>query len=102
MKSRILRLFSTSMLLVGLRALSGCFDGGPYYGSPGYTPGYAYAPEYVAPYRYGPVYYPHVYHPEGGYYVPGRAGVHYYNGGEHAWEHHEVHEEHEEHEHDHR
>jgi hypothetical protein len=90
MKSRILRLISTSMLVPGLCAVTGCFGPGPYYGGgPGYAPGYAYAPEYVnpAPYRYGPAYYPPVSHPEGGYYVPGRGAVHYYNGGEHAWEH---------------
>jgi len=72
------------MLLVGVFGLSGCFDSGPYYGG---GPGYAYAPEYVAPYRGGPVYYPPTVRPDDGYRVPGREGVHYYNGGEHAWEH---------------
>jgi len=93
MKSLIPRLLSTSMIALGLCALSGCFDGGgPYYGGgPGYAPGYAYAPEYVAPYRGGPVYYPQTYRaPAPGYYVPGRGPVRYYNGGEHAWEHHEA------------
>jgi hypothetical protein len=87
MKAKILRGIQASMLLVGVCALSGCFGSGPYYGGgPGYAPGYAYAPEYVAPYRGGPVYYPPSIKPDSGYYVPGRGPVHYYNGGEHAWE----------------
>ncbi len=94
MKAKIFRVIQVSMLLVGVCALGGCFESGPYYGGGpgyGYAPGYAYAPEYVAPYRSGPVYYRPV-RRESGYYVPGRGPVHYYNGGEHTWEHgHEAH-----------
>jgi len=86
----IFRIASCAMLALALGTLAGCFDSGPYYGG---GPRYAYAPEYVAPYRGGPVYYPPVTHPEPGYYVPGHGSVRYYNGGEHAWEHHEEHHE---------
>jgi len=87
MTVKISRVIHASMLLAGVCGLCGCFGPGPYNGGgPGYAPGYAYAPEYVAPYRSGPVYYPPVARPESGYYVPGRGAVHYYNGGEHAWE----------------
>jgi hypothetical protein len=94
MRSKILRIIQTSMLLVGLCALSGCFER-QYYSSPGY----GYGPAYSS-YGYGPAYYPREYS-----YAPAYRPVYRpayrYDGGGRAWIAHEraEHEEHEEHEH---
>jgi hypothetical protein len=101
MKSKILRIIQTSMLVVGVCALSGCFERQYYGGAPGYTygsPGYAYAPAYATPYRYGRYYsyapeYHSFYRPEYRYEGGGRAWV----GHERAE--HEAHERHERREH---
>jgi len=71
MKSKILRILEASMLAVGICTLTSCFYGG---GGGGWSPGYSYAPEYVAPYRSGPVVYAH---PAPVYQAPAY----------HAWEH---------------
>lgn len=73
MKTKVIRILEAAMLALGICTLTSCFYGGhPYYGGP------AYVPEYSAPYRYGPAFYPRP-------YVAYHGPVHYGHVYQHDW-----------------